>query len=389
LHFQLGNALKRKGDQDGAEHEWSMAAGGSRTYLAPRLALIQLALERGNTQAALQTAEEMIVIAPRNPEVRLLYATCLTSSGQLQKARAELNRLGNDFPQSPQVRFRLGMLAIAQKKFADAENIFRGLETSAARDPQVVVGLAQALQGENESEKAIQLLRDEVQRSPDAPLPRQALARLALTSGKYDLAIEEYRKMAAAAPNSLEVQLSLAESYMVAGDAGPAISLLEKAVQSNPQSVVMALTLAQALASAGRIDDAKMRYRRVLDLQPDNPNALNDLAYLMASSGENLDQALSLAERGAQYAVEPGLKDSLSDTLGWVYLKKNMYDDALRKFEALVRKNPGNATYLYHLGATFYQMGDKQNARIELKAAIAAKPSASDEPAIRGLLARL
>ncbi|HKD86353.1 MAG TPA: tetratricopeptide repeat protein, partial [Terriglobales bacterium] len=104
---------------------------------------------------------------------------------------------------------------------------------------------------------------------------------------------------------------------------------------------------------------------------------------------DDLDRALSLAQRGAQYAVEPGLKDSLSDTLGWIYLKKNMYNAALKKFQALVGKNPSNATYLYHLGATFYQMGDKQNARIQLKAAIAARPSSSDEPAIRGLLAGL
>src|SRR5215469_560584 len=209
LHFQLGNALIRKGDQDGAQHEWAAAAERSPGYLAPRLNLIQLALERGNSQAALQRAEEMIAIAPRNPEARLLYATCLTSAGQLEKARAELKGVANDFPRSPQVQFRLGMLAIAEKKFTDAESIFRGLESSAPHDPQVTLGLAQALQGEHESEKAIRLLRDEVQRSPDALLPRQALARLALATGKYELAIEEYRKMAVAAPNSLEIQVSL------------------------------------------------------------------------------------------------------------------------------------------------------------------------------------
>ncbi|HKE26138.1 MAG TPA: tetratricopeptide repeat protein [Bryobacteraceae bacterium] len=389
LQFQLGSALRRKGDQDGAQREWSAAAARSPNYLAPRLTLIQLALERGNSQAALQKAEEMIAIAPRNPEARLLYATCLTSSGQLEKARAELKRLANDFPRSPQVRFRLGLLAIADKKFADAESIFRGIEASAPHDPQVTLGLAQALQGEHESEKAIRLLRDEVQRSPDALLPRQALARLALATGKYELAIEEYRKMAVAAPNSLDVQVSLAESYIGAGDVLSAISLLEKAVQSNPQSSVAALTLAQALASCGRINEAKAHFRRVLELQPDNPSALNNLAYLMATSGDDLDRALSLAQRGAQYAVEPGLKDSLSDTLGWIYLKKNMYNAALKEFQALVGKNPSNATYLYHLGATFYQMGDKQNARIQLKAAIAARPSSPDEPAIRGLLAGL
>ena len=73
----------------------------------------------------------------------------------------------------------------------------------------------------------------------------------------------------------------------------------------------------------GGVDEAKARYRKILVMQPSNANALNDLAYLMAESGENLDQALANAQLGLRYAVEPGLKAmSLSDTMGWIYVKQ-------------------------------------------------------------------
>jgi predicted Zn-dependent protease len=127
----------------------------------------------------------------------------------------------------------------------------------------------------------------------------------------------------------------------------------------------------------------------LLKIQPGNADALNDLSYLMAESGENLDEALALARKGTQFATEPGLKTSLQDTLGWIYLKKNMYESALQSFQVAVNSNPGNMTFRYHLGTTLYQMGNKSRAKAELQAALAATPKSEDEPKIRELLSRL
>jgi Flp pilus assembly protein TadD len=337
----------------------------------------------------LQTAEEIMAVAPRDPQARLLHAVCLTGAGQYQRARTELNGLAAQFPKSPQVQFRLGVLAISERKFDEAEEIFRRLETSAGSDPAVFAGLAEAYRGRNESAKAIELLQGELKRNPGSPLLHQVLARVAASSGRFDLAIDQYRQLVAAQPRSLEAQSALAASYRAAGDVNSAIELLEKSVQAHPESAETSFQLAQALASAGRVNEAKVQYRHVLQLQPDNPRALNDLAYLMADSGENLDQALSFATRAAQHTADPRLKTSLSDTLGWIYLKKKMYDDAVQSFQSLVDNNPNNPTYLYHLGTTFYQKGDKVRARTQLDAALKAKPSPPVEHDIRDLLARL
>src|ERR1035437_2790424 len=83
------------------------------------------------------------------------------------------------------------------------------------------------------------------------------------------------------------------------------------------------------------------------------------------------------------------LKTSLSDTLGWIYLKKHMYDRALQTFQSLVNNNTGNMTFRYHLGTTLYQMGNKTKAKAEFEAALAAATKSDDEPKIRELLARI
>ena len=389
LHFQAGNAMARKGDQDGARREWTAAAKTNRAYLPARYSLAQSYLSQGRAAEALQVSEEILATAPRDAQANLLHASCLTAAGQYQRARTELNRLIAQFPKAPQVRFRMGVLDIAEHKYKEAEDIFQQMEGPASKDPQVLAGLAESLQGLGQGAKAVQMLQDELKRDPNSPGLRQVLASIATASGKYDVVVDQYTQLAAHTPGSTALQLSLAAAYNAKGDPASAEGVLEKAVQADPKSVPASLMLAQALVATGRVDDAKARYRRVLEAEPNNANALNDLAYIMADSGENPDQALAYAQRGLQYATEPGLKMSLSDTLGWIYVKKHMTDNAVQTFQNLVKNNPGNATFRYHLGTAFYQKGDKQKARMELEAALAAKPSAADEPKIRELLAQL
>lgn len=389
LHFQTGNAMAKKGDQTGAIREWTAAARADREYLPARYSLAQSYLALGKASEALQVSDEIVAIAPRDAQAALLHASCLTAAGQYPRARTELNRLVAQFPKAPQVRFRVGVLDIAEHKYKDAEDTFQQIEGGASKDPQVLAGLAEALQGLGQGTKAMQLLQDEVKRNPNSAALRQVLARIAAASGKYDVVVDQYTQLAAAAPGSTVLQLSLASAYTAKGDSASAEGVLEKVIQADPKSVPGSLMLAQSLIATGHMHEAEARYRRLLEIDPNNANALNDLAFVMADSGENLDQAMSYAQRGLQYAVDAGLKTSLSDTLGWIYLKKNMTDSALQTFQKLVKTNPGNATYRYHLGTALYQKGDKQKARVELEAALGAKPSPLDEPKIRDLLARL
>jgi tetratricopeptide (TPR) repeat protein len=389
LRFELGGALLRKGDRDGARREWATAVQDNGRYLPPRMALIQLSLDRGDSREALRLAEDAIAVAGRDLQTSLTYASCLIAAGRYQEARAELRRLDGDFPHSPEVAYRMGMLALAEKHFADAEKIFLALRSTGKDSPDLAVGLAYVYEGENDPARAIKVLQDELARAPQAAELRQTLARIALSAGKYDIAIDEYRNLAAASPDSVEIEMQLASVYIASRDPKSAIAMLEKLLQSQPKSTMASLQLAQALAADKRVDEAKARYRQILKSEPNNANALNDLAFLMADSGEDLNGALALAQRAGQAAAQPSLKASASDTLGWVYLKKQMYDAAVQTFEPLVKANPRNPTYLYHLASAHYAKGDLKSARMELNSALALKPSDDDAQAMRTLLARL
>jgi predicted Zn-dependent protease len=345
-------------------------------------------LAQGKALDALRAAEGIVAVAPRDEQALVLRATSQIAAGQFQKAGLELNRLVLAFPRSPRVRITMGVLALSEKRYPDAERIFGQLASSGVGNPEVLAGLTQALLGEKEPAKALQNLEDVLKRNPGALGPRELLARAAMASGKYDIAIEQYKQLTAALPGSLGVQRALAAAYNAQGNESAAIGILEPVVQKNPSNIAASLELAHVLLKAERVGDAKQQYRRMLTIQPNNPNALNDLSYLMSQSGENLDEALTLARRGAQFATDQTLKNSLQDTLGSIYMKKNMYESALQSFQVAVNGNPGSMTFRYHLGAALYQTGNKSQAKTELQAALAATPKSADEPKIRELLAR-
>ncbi len=58
----------------------------------------------------------------------------------------------------------------------------------------------------------------------------------------------------------------------------------------------------------------------------------------MAETGGNLDEALTLATRAKQKL--PSLAE-VSDTIGWIYLKKNLYNNAVEIFKDLVAQGAG------------------------------------------------
>jgi tetratricopeptide (TPR) repeat protein len=389
LNFQIGIGLSRKGDGDGARRQWKAAMQANPKYLEPRFALAELDLAQNMGKECVQVTDEILGMVPGDRRAKLLKARCLTSAALYLQARVLLTALVSEAPQWQAVRVELGTLAASEGNFKEAEGIFTQLRKSGMSDTRVALELAECYRRQNHPEQAILLLQEEVKRSPDALILRTQLARYATAMGNHELAIEQYKQIAAAAPPSLDNQLSLAEAYNSKGDRNAAMGVLEGAAKSDPGSVPAAMMLAQALSRSGRMNDAIAGYRRVLQLQPDNAGALNNLAYVMTESGGNLDEALKLAQRGLAVASDPKLKEALFDTLGWIYLQSNHLDSALEIFQRLVRSDPGNPAYHYHLGAALYKKGEKQKARAELDAALAAKPGAEDVQKIRELLSHL
>jgi Flp pilus assembly protein TadD len=136
----------------------------------------------------------------------------------------------------------------------------------------------------------------------------------------------------------------------------------------------------------GEPDLARKYYEAALRVDPGNAYALNNLAYLIAESNGDLNEALTYAQRAKQKL--PNFSE-ITDTIGWIYLKKNLPDSAIDNFKALVIQAPQNPTFHFHYAMALNQKGDREGARRECNAALTNRPAKEQEAEIRKLLAKL
>ena len=100
--------------------------------------------------------------------------------------------------------------------------------------------------------------------------------------------------------------------------------------------------------------------------------ASNNLAWIYATGGKNLDMALQLAQTAkSRLPDEP----NVNDTLGWIYLKKDMIAQALPAFEQSVKRVPTNPEFQFHLGLAHAKAGHVQAAKDALLEALKLNPT--------------
>jgi Flp pilus assembly protein TadD len=267
--------------------------------------------------------------------------------------------------------------------FPQAEQAFRKLREVAPNDLRGVVGLSETLWSENRQAEALQLMASESAKNPGRRDLRVAVANLLVRRESYDAAIEIYNDLLQQDPKSPDVLFKLAETYRRSGDLNAAMAVFQRAMDADPTDANAALQLALLREGTGRRDLAAPLYERVLQIQPDNAVALNNLAFLLAEAGTDLDRALAMAQLARQKV--PGSHD-IADTVGWIYIKKNLSRDAIAIFQPLVEQEPGNPAFHYHLALALLQTGDRAGALREFSDALQLHPSKDEENKIKEML---
>ncbi|MDP8990380.1 MAG: tetratricopeptide repeat protein, partial [Acidobacteriota bacterium] len=355
-------------------------------FIVARDMLARLYLVKKDYAKALKESEDTIAMNKSDVQARLTRSTALMALGDGQKAREEVDSVLQVAPNNPDARYQSGFLAWQQKDYKRAEAAFSQLSQTNPKDARGILGVAETMSSENHLPQGIKLVEDALAKEPARRDLELALANLYVRDLRYDAAIGRFEDLLKVQPKSGDLLLRLAETQRRKGDINAAIETFRRASQATPTDARPLLQLGLLLDGTGRRDQARPIYEQILKIQPDHPIALNNLAFIKAEDGQDLDEALTMAQRARQ-----GLPNSpdIMDTLGWIYLKKNLSDDAIRTFKELVTADPNRATYHYHYGMALLQKGDKLSAKRELETAIKFNPSKDDAGKIQKLLASM
>jgi len=386
LRFNLARALLAKGEIEPARIQLEEAVKIRADFLAARELLAQIFLSKGDPAKALKEAEGIITLDRNNLRAHLIRSSALLSLGEKEKAREELDLIAKAYPQNPEARYQIGFLAWQDKDFHKAEQVFSDLYKENPKDMRGLVGVVETMASQNHMDDAIKEMQKSIEAQPERQDLKLALGNLYVRSERYDDAVKLFQQLIDKDPRSADLLFRMAETYRRKGDLNVAIDTFRKASQAAPNDTASLLQLGLLMDGTGKREQAKPIYEQILKIQPDHPVALNNLAYIKAEEGVDLDQALTMAQRARQKL--PNSTD-IADTLGWIYIKKHLRDDAVRVFHDLVAKEPKNPTFRYHYGMALMQKGDKLAAKRELEAALSSNPSKDEGGKIRELLQRI
>ena len=386
IKYQLGRALLLKGDAKDATAKWQEAVKLRPSYLDPQMALASYAIDLRNYADAERLTGQILATNPDNVRAQVLRAMSLQGLNRMTEAEVLLTQALQKAPRNTDVQLEFGYLQLRQNKAAEGEKILRGIYTPGQQNLRPLTGLVQSLLMQKRGDEAQRVLQADLAKAPGRTAVQYLLANTYAVSGHPDTALKMLDQIVAAHPDDVQARLALAQMEAAKGDFDPALASLAKARDMAPTSIQPLLLLAETADRAQRSDLAKQSYQAALKLDASNVIAMNNLAYMEAESGGNLDEALRLITLASQKLPQQA---NLTDTLGYVYLKQKKYASAIQVFDGLARRYPSNPTFLFHHGLALLAAGDKEQAKRELQAALAAKPPADLATKIKEALGRV
>jgi tetratricopeptide (TPR) repeat protein len=387
--YNLGRAHIAKGEWEQARQSFQKAIEIRADYMLARLALAQLLVTRGDFDAALKAAQDILRMDRQNKSAQLIVSAAYLGQKKYDQSRALLNAMLAKNPNSPDVLFQLGVVDLAQGKYKDASDSFKRTYEINPANSRGLMGMVETEMAEGKPDEAVKTLEAEAAKAPNRLDVQLALGNTEVRAGRYDLAINYYQRVLNGLDKTTkargDIYMRIGETYRRKGDLQNSIYALQNARKFLPDNIIILSTLGSVLDSAGRWPEARQVYNATIKMDPNNAVSLNNLAFLMAEHGENgdLDQALTLAQRAKQ--LLPNLSE-VSDTLGWIYLKKNLSGDAVEIFKDLVSKVPNSSTYRFHLAQAYYQQGDKVHAQAECQTALRYNPTQYEKNEIQELM---
>ncbi|HEX4228973.1 MAG TPA: tetratricopeptide repeat protein [Bryobacteraceae bacterium] len=396
LHLDLARAYFALGDFDKSSAEAQEAVHIRPTLMPAHLVIGRILEDRKQHAKALEQTDIILNAEPQNADARLVRDRALIGINELDQAQPELEQLVQKYPKMTDARVELADLYLGRKDFVKAKE---QLDAAwAAKDVRGFLGLQQLALMQGKADQAVKAVQGLVDQNPKVLPYRYSLANFEIAAAGMDhtdptqakalwgQAADNLKTILKTTTNSADLWVRLGIVQRQLGQYDAALASFEQASNADSKNETAYLNRGMLLEFLGRQKEASDMYNRVLGVDPQNTLALNNLAFLGAETGDNLDRAMTLAEQAKKRA--PNSPD-VSDTLGYVYYKKNLNSEAIRIFRQLVEEKPQNSTFRYHLALALLKQGDKQEAKAEAEKALQMSSVPQEQNKIRTLVSQI
>jgi tetratricopeptide (TPR) repeat protein len=386
IKYRLAQAYAAAKNIPQARTALKQAITASPNYLEAIVALAQLNLASGNAQDVVSPMEELVRKQPKLSEARRLLASAYLGLGRVDDAAALFREQIKEDPKSAESYFFLGTILRLQKKNAEARQAF---EKAAQLAPDNLNPLDQLVDidlADKQFEAALQRVRQELAQKPDSAYAHCIEGKVWMAQHDYGRAESAFRKATELDPNMAAAYNALVTVYVAANKLPQAIAELESMLQKSPNNPSLLTMAAVAYDKLENYEKARDTYEKLLSLNPDSALTLNNLAYLYGNRLNQLDRAVELARKARTLEATNA---AIADTLGWILYKRAEYQEALPLLQEAAGKTPQDPEIWFHLGLTYYMMGQNNSARSALEKAVGAATDFPDKGEAQRRLSQL
>ena len=356
--------LSREDPTNGYELMRQLARPHSKSVFA-QYAVGVMALQAGDTETAVERAQEAIKIDPEWVKPHLLYARTLLLGGDEEAAIDYTSRLVGDDPDpDPEARLELAIMLVSAGRDDDALSqvnqilLEQPYRTDALRLMAIInfrlehLDAARAdfedlLESGNYRMDALYYLGriadinsdqgeavrhySQVTSGSNAVLSQSRAAGILAEQGSPERALEHLSRFAEINPGfAIEMLRSKAQLLASMDRHDEALDEYDRVVAYRPNDQEIHLGRAALLLRMDRLDDAIAQYRHAVKRWPDSAITLNALGYTLADRTDEYAEAAKLIRKALR--ISPN-SPAIMDSWGWVLYRQGKNDEALDTLE--------------------------------------------------------
>ena len=218
-----------------------------------------------------------------------------------------------------------------------------------------------------------------------APASREAGGGLWTLLGGDDDAADAAASALAADAGASWAAARLAERHEAAGRPDAAIPLLQTQLRAEPQNASAWVAIARCYSATGKANAARRALGRAVELSPGDAEVGTALCALLDAAGEC---AAADAAAAAAFERAPDARWAAARCAA-VCTREERHGDALPALQALLRRDPDDATCWEALGACYAALGRPSAASKAFARALALAPFPAERPLSAALAASL
>jgi tetratricopeptide (TPR) repeat protein len=347
--------------------------------------------QQGNTETALDYAQQALAIEPKLIPAATLEARLLLNLNQTDKALIRLEQLLEDHPKDQRLRLQYARL-LAGIDLEAAQQQFAIMLQQTPQDAELRYSLALITRELGDIEGARQYFTDLLQYPQRRSSAHYYLGRIAESQEEWKEALEHYL-LVEPGPDFVAALLHTTD-LLVKGnqeakahlrlsavrdkfpDQAERLFLLEAEVLTNhnrlqaaaivlnqaierfPSSTKLLYSRAMLHEQLNSLEGLEQDLRTVLKYDPNNATALNALGYTLVDRTDRIEEAEILINKALQIRPDDA---AIIDSVGWLHFKKGNLEQALVRLRQAMNLMPDHEIAA-HLGEVLWLMGEKDQA---------------------------